>query len=70
VEEIGREISTGKELVRINPEYFRPTEVELLIGDYKKSKDKFGWEPTVRFEELVRIMADADLELARIEAKS
>jgi GDPmannose 4,6-dehydratase len=70
VNEIGREKSTGRVLLRISPEYFRPTEVDLLIGDYKKSKDKFGWEPTVRFEELVRIMADADLALAEREKKN
>jgi GDPmannose 4,6-dehydratase len=70
VNEVGIEKSTGRTLVRISPEYFRPTEVDLLIGDYKKSKDKFGWEPKVRFEELVRIMADADLALAEREKKN
>jgi GDPmannose 4,6-dehydratase len=69
VNEVGIEKSTGRTLVRISPEYFRPTEVDLLIGDYKKSKDKFGWEPKVRFEELVRIMTDADLKLAEREKR-
>lgn len=68
--EVGIEKSTGRTLVRISPEYFRPTEVDLLIGDYKKSKDKFGWEPTVRFEELVRIMANADFALAEKEKRN
>ena len=68
VNEVGREKSTGRVLVRISPDYFRPTEVDLLIGDYKKSKERFGWEPTVRFQDLVRIMTDADLELARRES--
>jgi GDPmannose 4,6-dehydratase len=48
------------EYVKIDPRYFRPAEVDLLIGDYSKAKDKLGWEPTVRFEELVRMMVDAD----------
>jgi GDPmannose 4,6-dehydratase len=49
-----------REYVKIDPRYFRPAEVDLLIGDYSKAKDKLGWEPTVRFEELVRMMVDAD----------
>ena len=68
VDEVAKDKSTGQTVLRISPEYFRPTEVELLIGDYAKSKLKFGWEPTVRFEELVRIMTDADLELAKRES--
>ncbi len=69
VNEVGREKSTGRVLVRIAPAYFRPTEVELLIGDYAKAKKQLGWEPTVRFEQLVQIMTDADLCLAQKEAK-
>jgi GDPmannose 4,6-dehydratase len=49
-----------REHVRIDPRYFRPAEVDLLIGDYAKAKEKLGWEPTVRFPELVRMMVDAD----------
>jgi len=67
VDEIAKDKSTGRTVLRISPEHFRPTEVELLIGDYTKSKLQFGWEPNVRFEELVRIMADADLKLAKRE---
>ena len=67
VDEIGVEKATGKTRVKINPRYFRPTEVELLIGDYSKAKEVLGWEPRVRFSELVRIMADADWKLARLE---
>ncbi|MFA7343734.1 MAG: GDP-mannose 4,6-dehydratase [Terrimicrobiaceae bacterium] len=69
VDEVGIEKATGRTLVQISPEHFRPTEVELLIGDYKKSKEKFGWEPKVRFQELVKIMADADWSLAQKEAE-
>lgn len=64
VNEVGIEETTGRKLVRISSDYFRPTEVDLLIGDYAKSYDKFGWEPIVRFEELVKIMAEADYQLA------
>ena len=60
VNEKGIEIKTGKTLVAINPRYFRPTEVDLLIGDSSKAKETFGWEPKVKFEELAKIMANAD----------
>lgn len=49
--------------VEIDPKYFRPAEVDLLIGDASKANAAFGWEPRVRFEELVRIMVDADIEM-------
>ena len=61
VEEIGVDKQTGKTLIQIDPKYFRPTEVELLIGDPTKAKQKLGWEPRVDFEGLVRMMMDADL---------
>jgi GDPmannose 4,6-dehydratase len=51
-----------EEYVRIDPRYFRPTEAELLLADSGKAKAKLGWEPKVTFEELVRIMMDADME--------
>jgi GDPmannose 4,6-dehydratase len=53
--------------VSIDERYFRPAEVDLLIGDYSKAKAKLGWEPTVRFEELVRMMVDADRERVKLE---
>ena len=62
VEEIGVDKNTGKTIIKIDPEYFRPTEVDLLIGDYSKVKKQLGWEPSVKFRELVEIMVDADLE--------
>jgi GDPmannose 4,6-dehydratase len=46
--------------VQTDPRYFRPAEVDVLMGDYSKAKAKFGWEPKVRFAELVRMMVDAD----------
>ena len=54
--------------VELDPRYERPTEVDLLIGDPRKAKRDLGWEPRVKFEELVQIMVDADLEVARKEA--
>ena len=49
--------------VRVDPKFIRPAEVEHLVGDYSKAREKLGWEPRTSFEELVRLMVDADLEL-------
>ena len=54
-------LSKGKEVVVVSPGYYRPTEVDLLIGDASKAKEKLGWVPTTKFPELVKIMVDADL---------
>jgi GDPmannose 4,6-dehydratase len=51
-----------KEHVDIDPRYFRPTEVDCLIGDATKARERLGWEPRVRFKDLVKIMVKADLE--------
>jgi len=56
-----------EQYVRIDPRYFRPTEVELLIADPTKARDKLGWEPKVNFKGLVRIMVDADMEAVGLE---
>ena len=56
-----------RDYVRTDERYLRPSEVDLLIGDASKAKDKLGWEPTVRFQELVRMMVDADRERSRLE---
>ena len=48
--------------VEIDPRYFRPAEVDALCGDASKAREKLGWEPTTTFEELVRIMVDADVK--------
>jgi GDPmannose 4,6-dehydratase len=56
-----------KDYVKIDERYFRPAEVDLLIGDYAKAKAAFGWEPTVRFHELVQMMVDADRERGKLE---
>ena len=60
VDEVGINSKNGKVVVRIDPEYFRPTEVDLLLGDYTKAKNALGWEPRVTFEELVKVMIEAD----------
>jgi len=54
-----------KKHVEIDPRYFRPAEVELLIGDYSKAKQKLGWEPKTKFADLAKLMVDADVELLR-----
>jgi GDPmannose 4,6-dehydratase len=54
-----------QEHVVVDPAYFRPTEVDLLLGDPSKAKKALGWEPKVRFETLARMMVDADLELVK-----
>jgi GDPmannose 4,6-dehydratase len=53
-----------REHVEVDPRYFRPAEVEVLMGDYSKARRQLGWEPTVGFSELVRIMVDHDAKLA------
>ena len=59
-----------KEYVRVDPSYFRPTEVDLLLGDASKAKRELGWEPTTRFRDLVTLMVDADLETMKHEARA
>lgn len=61
VDEVGYDSNTNQVLVTIDPYYFRPTEVEILIGDATKAKEKLGWEAKVKFEELVDIMMDYEL---------
>ena len=65
VEETGSRADTGEVVVRIDPRYFRPAEVETLLGDPTRAKDKLGWTPTTTLEELVAEMVNAD----RIDAK-
>ena len=60
--EKGIEKNTGKERVLIDPDYYRPTEVEILKGDASKAKKELGWSPKVKFEELVSIMVKADYD--------
>ncbi|WP_315704470.1 MULTISPECIES: GDP-mannose 4,6-dehydratase [unclassified Bradyrhizobium] len=67
VEETGIDRKSGKTVVRIDPTYFRPTEVDLLIGDCSKARDKLGWKPKMSFTDLVREMVASDLAAARRE---
>jgi GDPmannose 4,6-dehydratase len=62
VNEVGKDKKTGNVLVEIDKSYFRPTEVDLLIGDPTKAKKKLGWKPKTTFEELVTIMVKADCD--------
>lgn len=62
VNEKGRDKKTGKIIIEIDPKYFRPAEVDLLIGDPSKAKEKLGWEAKTKFYELVRIMLEFDLK--------
>ncbi len=59
--EVAVDIATGKVVMRINPKFYRPAEVELLIGDPSKAKAKLGWEPKTTLENLCQMMVDADL---------
>lgn len=66
--EKGVERGTGRVLIEIDPRYLRPTEVDLLLGDASKAREKLGWTPRTSFDTLVDLMVDHDLELARDEA--
>lgn len=59
--EIGKNSQTGEVIVKINPKFYRPAEVDLLIGDYTHAKNKLGWEPKTTLEQLCKMMVDADL---------
>lgn len=61
IDEKGIDKSNGKVIIEIDPKYFRPAEVDLLIGDYAKAKEILKWEPKTKFKELVKLMAEQDL---------
>ncbi len=65
IDAIGRCKRTGKVRVLVSPEFYRPTEVDLLLGDASKAKEKLGWYPKVQFEQLVEMMVEADLRRLR-----
>ena len=60
-DEVAVDRSTGKTLMRVNPRFYRPAEVELLIGDPAKAKRELGWAPTTTLEQLCAMMVSADL---------
>ncbi|MGN1125651.1 MAG: GDP-mannose 4,6-dehydratase [Candidatus Gastranaerophilaceae bacterium] len=67
VDEKGIDKATGKTLIEVDPRYFRPAEVDLLLGDSTKARTELGWKPTYDLEALVNEMVDSDLELAKKE---
>ncbi len=67
VEETGIDQKSGKTVVRIDPQYFRPTEVDLLVGDASKARQKLGWKPKTSFAQLVKDMVASDLDEAKRE---
>lgn len=62
IDEVGIDEDTGKTIIKIGPEYFRPSEVDILKGDATKAREKLGWSPKTSFKELVKIMIRSDLE--------
>jgi GDPmannose 4,6-dehydratase len=66
--ETGRDAKTGEVLVAVDPRYFRPAEVDLLVGDASKAKRKLGWAPKITFAELVTEMVAAELVSMKREA--
>jgi len=66
--EQGVDTASGRTIVQIDPRYYRPTEVDALLGDASKARSKLGWRPQISFDELVKEMVDADLALARRDA--
>jgi GDPmannose 4,6-dehydratase len=65
LDEKGVDRNTGKVIVAVDPRYFRPTEVETLLGDASKAREKLGWTPKITFEQMVQEMMQTDLELAK-----
>ncbi|WP_247460665.1 GDP-mannose 4,6-dehydratase, partial [Bradyrhizobium sp. 62] len=70
VEETGVEETSGKTVVKIDPTYFRPTEVDLLVGDASKAREVLGWKPKRSFTELVAEMMASDLADAKRDVAS
>jgi GDPmannose 4,6-dehydratase len=68
VEEKGYDAATGDCIVAVDPRYFRPTEVETLLGDPTKARERLGWKPKISFDELVREMMREDLKEAERDA--
>ena len=65
VEEVGS--FNDEDIIKIDPKYFRPTEVKSLLGDASKAKDKLNWSPKISFEQLVKEMIEEDFKLAKID---
>ena len=69
IDEIGIDKTTGKTIMKVNPRFFRPTEVELLLGDPTKAKEKLGWEAKIKFLDLVKLMIKSDYNLLKSGGK-
>ena len=67
VDEVGRDAASGDVIVRVDPKYFRPTEVPTLLGDARKARETLGWTPRVSFEELVSEMMQQDIRAAELD---
>ena len=67
INEIGLDANTGKVIIQVDPNYFRPTEVEYLHGDPTKAKKTLGWEPTIKFNEMIKRMVVHDMKSAKKE---
>ncbi len=68
LDEKGYDVETGKLIVAVDPRYFRPTEVETLLGDPTKAKEKLGWEPKITLKEMVHEMMENDINIAKRDA--
>ena len=68
INEIGRRADNGEIVIRIDERYFRPTEVQTLLGDPTKAKDKLGWIPSISLEELIKEMVEVDKKEAQKES--
>ena len=65
VDERGIDAATGKTVVKVNPKYYRPIDIDSVLGDASKARKDLGWEPEVKFDQLVEIMMEADMDAAR-----
>jgi len=70
IDEKAVDVKTGRTLIEVDPRYFRPTEVDLLLGDASKAERQLGWKPKTSFRQLVDLMVDSDLALAEAEGRA
>ena len=68
LEEVGKRVDTGEIVIRIDPRYFRPAEVDSLLGDSKKAHNKLGWHPKIKLNELIQEMIESDKKEALKES--
>jgi GDPmannose 4,6-dehydratase len=68
MDEKGYDAETDSLIIAVDPRYFRPTEVETLLGDPSKAKEKLGWEPKITLEEMVHEMMENDINIAKCDA--